>query len=316
VLRLPFCTNKKKTATEKRVITRTARRGSWLTTDAATSWMARVMAMRWAISSKRVTNERMVLPCSTVFSVWKCLNNRLNTLGMTDKSTAIANTMMMSSSSLSPDSSAASLSSSAIVNDTENETSLPRAFNAIVADMQCEHSVAFTNRQKHYIQHIELAYARSAMTLRGLFVTGHGKRLHRKHGSGVLIYGMVIDDIIQSFSTFGISQRRIYCELLKLVDKSNLHQLTIGQRKTISGTWKRGVRASIACWVSIALMKTFVPYMMSPCVETSIRDSFYEKISIVLDRVQHERNEWQTAVMNEVNGFEQLFSLTSISQLQ
>jgi hypothetical protein len=222
----------------------------------------------------------------------------------------------MSSSSLSPDSSAASLSSSAIVNETENETSLPSAFNATVADIQCEYSATFTNRQKHYIQHIELAYTRTSMTLRGLFVTGHGKRVHRKHGSGILIYGMVVEDIIQAFSTFGVTQRRIHCELLKLVDKSNLHRLVIDQRKTIPGTWKRGVGASIACWVSIALMKTFAPYMISTSVEASICNTFYEKISTVHNRVQHERSEWQTAVMNEIKAFEQFFSLKSVSLLQ
>ena len=349
VLRLPFCKNRKKTATEKRVSTRTARRGSWLTAVAATSWMASVMAMRWAIPTSNDIKVKIVLPFSVslatplsspslLFDLQHLLCSiisfvRASTLGTTESKTAIANTMSISSSSRQPESSAASLNSTAMEKETENATSLPSALSASVADIRlvpengdstlCSYSAAFINRRFHYERRVQLAFASMTihMTLRGLFVTQGSfqkRRVHRGGGHGHLVYGMTLDDLITAFSIFGIARRRIQAECFHTIRqmRTKLHpsaplryscqafRLVVDQRDVLFGETrglkndpcKRGVGACAACFLWIVLLRRYVSAMVSPQFIRIICNEFYNNVLGASEDASNECSEWRAAI--------------------
>lgn len=359
MLRLPFWRKRKKTATEKSVSTRTARRGSWLTAAAATSWMARVMAMRCAISTSSVINVSIVFVLSGLsdlsglgfpFVVLSslCFQQplssticfmRASTLGMTDRSTATANTMSISSSSRHPESSAASRISTAMEKETENATSLPSALSANAADMQvvrllvesgdrtqCAYSATFINRQRHYDRRVELALATTTvhMMLRGLFVTPgsfHKRRVHRGGGRGHLVYGMILGDLIEASSMFGIAPRRIQSDCFRSIRqmRAKLHpsaplrnscqafRLVVGQRDALlaahlshvrkgDASCKRGVGACAACFLWMVLLRRHVPTMLSSELVVVICNEFYKNVRIASESASFECSEWRAAI--------------------
>lgn len=296
--------------------------------------------MRCAISTNSVIKEKMVLlPSSFDLSVDALPSNtcltRTSTLGSTDSSTAMANTMSINSSSRHPESNAASLSSTAMENETENATSLPNAFNANVADMRlhqetgdrtkCTYTSAFINRQVHYEQRMDLAFPPSKssirMTLRGLFVTRGSfkqKRVHRANGGCHLVYGLALDNFIDAFSVFGVTRRRVQLECFRafrqmraqihscapLRESCQAFRLVLNQRESLLGdaTCKRGVGACTACFLWLVLMRKHAPSMLSSQTILVVCRIFHEKVQAALEDASEERDEWRVAIETELQG--------------